>query len=156
MATRATIALDRLSIDYDLKTYDEVEKTAHEVCEKLGLEPREVFKTLLCVCDGRQVLALVPADRELSGKRLAQAAGAKNAQMADPNDIQRITGYVRGSVSPLATRRRLRVFIDRSAEGLPRMAVSAGARGQELIVAPRDLCRAVGGTFAAVAAGEDL
>lgn len=153
MATRATIALDRLSIDYELKAYDEVDKTAQEVCEKLGLEPRQVFKTLLAACDGRHLLALVPADRELSEKRLAQAAGAKNARMADPRDIERITGYVRGSVSPIATRRPLSVYIDASAEGLPRMAISAGARGREVLIAPEDLRRAVRGRFAEICLG---
>lgn len=153
MSTRATLTLDRLKIAYTLHSYDEIEKTAHEVARKLDLEPRQVFKTLLTTAGGQYLLALIPADRELSEKRLARAVRAATAQMADPRDIERITGYVRGSISPLATRRPLTVVIDASAETLETMAVSAGARGQELLMRPSDLARATGAMFAEICSG---
>lgn len=153
MGTRATLALDRLRIAYTLHAYEEIEKTAHEVAQKLDLEPRQVFKTLLTSAGGKYLLALIPADRELSEKRLARAVNAAGAEMADPRDIERITGYVRGSVSPLATRRPLRVVIDASAEALETMAVSAGARGQELLIRPTDLASALQASFAEICSG---
>lgn len=153
MATRATLALDRMQIRYDLRSYEEIEKTALEVSAKLDLAPGQVFKTLVVQAGSRHVLALVPAERELSEKRLAQAAGVPSAKMADPRDIERLTGYVRGSVSPLATRRPLAVFIDMSARDIHIMAVSAGARGQEILLRPEDLRRATDGVFAPITAG---
>jgi len=139
--TPATDLLDRLGIDYRLLAYDEVEKTALEVADKLGLPLQDVFKTLLVRSGQAFALAVVPGDGELSLKAVARAWAAPAAEMAAPSDITRITGYVRGSVSPLGTRRALPVFIDASAQGRT-IAVSAGHRGQELVLAGDDLCRA--------------
>ncbi len=140
--------LEARGIAYELRYYDEVEKTAEEVVQKLALAPEVVFKTLL-VQSGREfALAVVPSTRELSLRRLARAWGRPSAEMADPKDIQRITGYVRGSVSPVGPRRQLAVFIDESARSLPQMAVSAGARGAELVCAPGAILAGCGGTFA--------
>jgi Cys-tRNA(Pro)/Cys-tRNA(Cys) deacylase len=142
--------LEARGIAYGLRMYDEVEKTANEVAEKLALAPEIVFKTLL-VRSGREfALAVVPSTHELSLRRLARAWGRPSAEMADPKDIQRVTGYLRGSVSPIGIRRKLAVFIDESARVLPQMAVSAGARGVELLCEPEGIAAGSGGTFAEI------
>ena len=147
--TLATDQLDRLKIAYQVLAYDEVEKTALEVARKLGIAPSDVFKTLL-VRSGREfALGVVPGDQELSLHALARVWRRTEAEMANPADIQRITGYVRGSVSPLGTRRVLPVFLDRSAQART-IAVSAGQRGQELLLRGDDLLLAVAGTWAAL------
>ncbi|MDA8345885.1 MAG: aminoacyl-tRNA deacylase [Thermaerobacter sp.] len=154
MRTPATDVLNRCKIAYTLRAYDEVEKTANEVVQKLALPPQNVFKTLL-VQSGRDfAFAVVPSTRELSLRRLARAWGKTAAEMADPQDIQRVTGYVRGSVSPLGARRTLAVFIDDSALRLEVMAVSAGVRSAELLIAPRDLQSAAQATFCAISRDE--
>ncbi len=147
MRTPATDLLDRLGIGYRLLAYDEVEKTALEVARKLGIALEQVYKTLLCRSGTAYALAVVPGTAELSLRGLARAWGRPDAQMADPSDIQRITGYVRGSVSPLGARRELPVFVDVSAQGRV-AAVSAGRRGQELLIAGDDLLKAAGGSWA--------
>ncbi len=149
MRTPATDQLDRLGIAYQVLAYDEVEKTALEVARKLDIKLDQVFKTLL-VRSGREfALAVVPGTAELSLRGLARAWGRPEAEMAALADIQRVTGYVRGSVSPLGSKRRLPVFLDLSAQGR-RVAVSAGRRGQELLVGGDDLCRAADGTWTAL------
>ena len=154
MRTPATDALAARSAAYELRFYDEVEKTAEEVAKKLALPPQVVFKTLLVRAGREFAIAVVPATGELSLRRLARAWGKPACEMADPQDIQRITGYVRGSVSPLGLRRALPVFIDEGACGAARVAVSAGARGAELLVAPDVLCAAAQGAFHAICRAE--
>jgi Cys-tRNA(Pro)/Cys-tRNA(Cys) deacylase len=108
--------------------------------EALGLEPRMVFKTLIAMLDGAEMVAVViPSDARLNLKALAQAAGAKRAEMADPTKAERATGYVVGGISPLGQRRRLRCFIDASAEALPEMVVNGGRRGLQIAAAPGPL-----------------
>lgn len=123
-----------------------------EAAEALGLDPEEVFKTLLARIDGKRlVVAIVPVSGSLDLKALARAAGGKKAAMAEADDAQRATGYVVGGISPLGQKQRLATFIDTSAESLPRIHVSGGRRGLELALAPGDLQRLCGAELAAIA-----
>jgi Cys-tRNA(Pro)/Cys-tRNA(Cys) deacylase len=110
----------------------------------LGAEPKQVFKTLMALVDGRLWCAVVPVSGELDLKAAARAAGGKKATMAPPAQAERATGYVVGGISPLGQRRRHPTIVDRSALGLEQMLVSAGARGLDVALAPRDLVRLTG------------
>jgi len=83
----------------------------------------------------------------LSLKRLAEAAGSKKAKMADGADVERMSGYVLGGVSPLGQKKRLDTFIDTSAQDFATIFVSAGRRGVEIELAPDDLRRCVDAAF---------
>jgi Cys-tRNA(Pro)/Cys-tRNA(Cys) deacylase len=119
-----------------------------EAAEQLGVDPAGVFKTLVAEADGRLVVAVVPVAARLDLKALAAAAGSRRAVMAEPADAERATGYVVGGISPLGHRRRLPVFLDESMRDRPAVLVSAGRRGLQLELAPADLARLAGATFA--------
>jgi len=108
----------------------------------LGLPPERVFKTLIVAFDGGALAcAVIPVAARLNLKALAAAAGAKKAELADPQKAERATGYVVGGISPLGQKRRLRTFVDRSAERLQEMVVNGGRRGLQIALAPPDLVR---------------
>ncbi len=122
-----------------------------EAAEKLGLVPDRVFKTLVASLDGKSLaVAVIPVAAQLNMKKLARAAGAKKAAMADPAEVERVTGYVLGGVSPLGQKKRLLTFIDVSAEPLSTLFVSAGRRGLEIELAPGDLAALTCGVFVAL------
>ena len=76
---------------------------------------------------------------------MAAAAGGKRAEMADPAEAERVTGYVVGGISPLGQKRALPTVIDATASDLERVYVSAGRRGLEIGLRTADLitlCRA--------------
>ncbi len=113
-----------------------------EAAEVLGQDPAKVFKTLLFSLNGEAknlAVAIIPVDQKLNLKLAAKAAKAKKADMADPEIAQKITGYVVGGISPLGQKKALPTFIHSSAENQPTMCVSAGKRGLEIELAPRDL-----------------
>ncbi|TVP49570.1 MAG: Cys-tRNA(Pro) deacylase [Halomonas sp.] len=123
-----------------------------EAAEKLGIAVEQVFKTLVVKLDGKQLaVGIVPVHRQLGLKQIAKAAGAKKATMAEPTEVERTTGYVLGGVSPLGQKRRLATFIDISADTYPSIYVSAGRRGLEIELAPRDLAKLSQATFVALA-----
>jgi Cys-tRNA(Pro)/Cys-tRNA(Cys) deacylase len=99
-----------------------------------------VFKTLIVDVDGTYAVAIVPVEAEVDLKALG-----KRASMASPGDAERITGYVTGGISPLGQRKRLPTVLDESALALETIHVSAGRRGLELELSPRDLLALTGG-----------
>jgi Cys-tRNA(Pro)/Cys-tRNA(Cys) deacylase len=117
-----------------------------EAAKKLGVEPARIFKTLVVAVDGKTLaVGVVPVTGMLSMKLIAKAAGGKKANMADPQEVQRRTGYVLGGVSPLGLKNRLKTFIDASAKRFDTVYISAGRRGLEIELSPTDLAKLTGG-----------
>jgi len=151
IGTRALELVTRAGVAHRVHSYDPPERHGRERDERptygtdaasaLRVEPARIFKTLAAMVDERLVLAVVPVDRELDPKRLADACGGRRAALAEPAAAERATGYVIGGISPLGSRRALPVVIDASALGFETIFVSAGRRGLQLELAPADLVR---------------
>ncbi|HNA29225.1 MAG TPA: Cys-tRNA(Pro) deacylase [Thiobacillaceae bacterium] len=150
--TPAIHAAKRAALTFQVHAYvHDPRATAYgeEAATALGLPPERVFKTLVVSLEGSGLaVAVVPVSGLLDMKRCAAALGAKKCEMADKGDAERATGYVPGGISPLGQKRRLRTLIDASARAFPTLYVSAGRRGLEIELAPEDLARLTGGTFA--------
>lgn len=115
-----------------------------EAAEVLGQDPATVFKTLLFSLNGEArnlAVAIIPVDQKLNLKLAAKAAKAKKAEMADPEIAQKTTGYVVGGISPLGQKKALPTFIHSSALEKETMCVSAGKRGLEIELTPKDLAQ---------------
>ncbi|MDB5436598.1 MAG: transcriptional regulator [Phenylobacterium sp.] len=153
-STPATLALDRAGVAYTLATYSYdpgADRIGLQAAQALGAPAAEVLKTLIAKADGRPACVLLASDREVSMKKLAEALGAKTAEMAPPADAERITGYRVGGVSPFGQKKRLPMVIDAAAAALAQAYVNGGQRGLQLRLAPRDLIRALKATVAAIA-----
>ncbi|EGQ7761233.1 Cys-tRNA(Pro) deacylase [Vibrio alginolyticus] len=122
-----------------------------EAAEVLGQDPKTVFKTLLFCLNGEPknlAVAIIPVDQKLNLKLAAKAAKGKKADMADPEIAQKTTGYVVGGISPLGQKKALPTFLHESALEQDTICVSAGKRGLEIELAPRDLLSLTRGQFA--------
>lgn len=146
--TPGILAAKKAGVPFTVHEYDHdpsAPSFGMEAAEKLGVPPERVFKTLVVRLDGRELaVAVIPVNSMLSMKAAAKAAGAKKAEMAPQADVERSTGYVLGGVSPLGQKKRLRTFIDVSAEGFETIFVSAGKRGLDMEIAPCDLAAVCG------------
>lgn len=121
------------------------------VATALGVPAERLFKTLVAEVDGDLTVAVVPTSGDLDLKALAAAGGGRRAAVADRPAAERATGYVRGGISPLGQRRRLPTIVDSSAAGYPTIYVSAGRRGLQVELAPADLVRLTGASYAPIA-----
>ncbi|MEU6733067.1 Cys-tRNA(Pro) deacylase [Streptomyces physcomitrii] len=151
--TPATVALTEAGTAFTVHAY--THDPAHpsygeEAAEAMGVAPERVFKTLVAEVDGELTVAVVPVAGSLDLKALAAAVGGKRAAMADPALAERTTGYVRGGISPLGQRKRLRTVLDASAAGHPTVCVSAGRRGLEVELSPGDLAALTGAVLAEI------
>lgn len=151
--TPAIAKAKQAKIPYTLHeyTHDATEQSyGLEAADKLGVAPARVFKTLVVDAGGALCVGIVPVAGQLDLKGMAKAVGAKKAAMAEVKAVERATGYVLGGVSPLGQKKRLTTVIDESAREWDTVFVSAGRRGLEIELAPDDLARLTGATFAAI------
>ena len=149
--TPAINAIKKAKIFYAIHEYmHEKSLTSYgaEAAEKIGLAKEKVFKTLVVQLDGKALaVGIIPFSSMLSMKHIAQAAGVKKAVMAEASDVERSTGYILGGISPLGQKKRLKTFIDSSAQEHQTIFVSAGRRGLEVELYPQDLLRLTNGSF---------
>jgi Cys-tRNA(Pro)/Cys-tRNA(Cys) deacylase len=140
--TNAARILDQLKIPYELKEYavDESDLSAISVAEKIGLPIEQVYKTLVARGDKTGVIvACIQGDHELQLKMLASLSGNKKVEVVSLKEVQPLTGYIRGGVSPLGMKKNYPVFIGFDIQRQEKIALSAGLRGLQLFLRPSDL-----------------
>jgi len=145
--TNAARFLDSLKIEYQLMEYevDESDVSAEAVAKKTHLPLEQVFKTLVARGDKSGVLlACIPGGGQLDLKRFSEISGNKKIEMVPVKEIQALTGYIRGGVSPIGIKKRYPVYLDESALKFPLISISAGLRGCQILLDPKSLSKAIG------------
>jgi Cys-tRNA(Pro)/Cys-tRNA(Cys) deacylase len=138
-ATKAARAA-RVAFEVHEYTHDpRAESYGREAATALGLAPARVFKTLVVDIDGSLATCVLPVESALDLRALG-----KRATMADTGRAEKVTGYVAGGISPLGQRKRLPTFVDDGALEHDTIYVSAGRRGLEIELSPRDLVELTG------------
>lgn len=115
------------------------EEAVAELVRMHGVEPDQVLKTLVIALPKGLGVAVLPVPAKLSLKAAAAALKVPKATMAERAAAERSTGYVLGGISPLGQRRPLPTVVDSSALQWDRVLCSAGKRGWDIAVHPRDL-----------------
>ena len=147
--TPATVALQKAGIAFKLHEYDydpNATRIGLQAAEALGVDPARLLKTLMAKAGNMIVCVLVPSDAEVSLKKLAAAAGAKDAAMLPPAEAERVTGYHVGGISPLGQKKRVRVFVERAALAHATLILNGGRRGLQIELTPADLMRVLEAT----------
>jgi Cys-tRNA(Pro)/Cys-tRNA(Cys) deacylase len=140
--TNAARILDQANIPYELIEYsvDESDLSAISAATKVGLPIEQVYKTLVARGDKTGVIvACIQGDHELQLKSLASLSGNKKVEVVPLKDVQPLTGYIRGGVSPIGMKKAYPVFIDSKVSHLEKVAVSAGLRGLQIFLRSSDL-----------------
>lgn len=144
--------LEKHGVAYEAHTYvydPDDPPDAAEVARRIGLPPPQVYKTLVLggAANGRPILVMLPADRQVDLKKLAAAVGQKRLELLPRAETERLTGLKVGGIGALAlVPKRWQSYLDRSAEQFERIYVNAGQRGVMLGVGVADLLRVLGAT----------
>ena len=141
---KAGVPHEVLTFQHDRREQSFGVEAVKALTEAAGIEPGQIFKTLIVAVPDGLAVAIVPATARLSLKAAAAALGVAKASMAEAPVAERTTGYVVGAVSPFGQRRILPTVVDSSALAWDRVFCSAGRRGWEVAVAPQDLVRLTG------------
>lgn len=143
--TNASRLLDKQKIAYELIAYevDESDLSATTLALKLGQNVKQIFKTLVLRGTNSGIfVCVVPGDAEVDLKLAAQVSGNKKAEMVAMKELLPLTGYIRGGCSPLGMKRNYPVFIHESCMKFETIYISAGKRGTQIRLSPRDLIQA--------------
>ena len=142
--TNAMRLLKQANIPFDTGEYevDESNLSGVHAAEAMGVDADCVFKTLVARGGkGGLYVFVIPVAEELDLKKCAGAVGEKKVEMIHVKEMLGLTGYIRGGCSPIGMKKKYPTYIDEIATLFERIYVSAGMRGQQLIMNPEDLRR---------------
>jgi Cys-tRNA(Pro)/Cys-tRNA(Cys) deacylase len=151
--TPATTALEKAGVAFRLHEYDydpDAASIGMQAAEALGVSPARLLKTLMAKAGSDVVCVLAPSDREVNLKKLAAAAGAKDAAMLKPADAERITGYRVGGISPFGQKKRIGTYIELAAMEHQTVIFNGGRRGLQIELPPSEIVRLLGAKPAAI------
>lgn len=147
VTTNVCRILEKAGIPFEQKSYayDEDDLSGVHAAQEMGLDPEMVFKTLVAKGDKTPYCVFViPVAEELDLKKCAAVSGNKRVELIHVKELQPLTGYIRGGCSPVGMKKKLPTFIDETALLLDTIAVSAGQRGEQVMLAPEALMELVG------------
>lgn len=152
IVTNAMRHLQASKIDFEAIEYEcdgEIgEDFGMKISEKTGIPPEQSFKTL--VARGAKngiMVACIPVNCEVDLKKLAAAAADKSVEMIHVKELLRLTGYIRGGVSPIGMKKKYPTYIDKSCMNFDKMAISAGICGCTLLIKPTDVIKECNATI---------
>lgn len=140
--TNAARLLDKAKIPYELIPYevDENDLAATHVAAQLGENIEQVFKTLVLHGDRNgYFVCVIPGDHELDLKVAAKESGNKKADLIPMKELLPVTGYIRGGCSPIGMKKEFSTFIHASCLKFEYIYISAGIRGLQIRLNPKDL-----------------
>lgn len=154
MSTRAVLILKQRRVSFKVVRYEHLEKGAEFAARATGFPLERTIKTLVVdIGAHRHALVLLPGDRQLDMRRVAQSLAVKRAEMADAATAERLTGYHVGGISPFGTRQPLPVVMDASVMEMEEILINAGQRGVMLQMKPTDIRAVLNCTVADVSQG---
>lgn len=154
--TNAIRQVEQQKIAYNEYTYEwsEDHLDAQSVAAQLA-RPQAIYKTLVAVGNKTgPLVAVIPGNREVDLKKLAKVSGNKKVEMLHLRDLEETTGYIRGGCSPIGMKKLFPTYIDRGAQTLEEIVVSAGKRGLQMGLAPQALQQLTKAVFADLLATE--
>ena len=140
--TNAARLLDKAKVKYELIPYevDENDLSAPHVAESLGENIDQVFKTLVLHGDkSGYFVCVIPGEHEVDLKLAAKVSGNKKCDLIPMKELLPLTGYIRGGCSPIGMKKPFPTYIHETCMNFPHIFISAGVRGLQLKLAPKDL-----------------
>ena len=159
VVTNAMRMINAAKINYEPVEYEAPDEIGDNfgmtISQKTGINPMQSFKTLVLKGEKTGIaVACIPCSNELDLKKLAKAAGDKKMEMIHVKELLGLTGYIRGSVSPIGMKKNYPTYIDSTALLYERIAVSGGVCGMALMISPDDIQRLTNCKFEDIIKGE--
>ncbi len=148
---RVEAALREAGIESEVVHTPESARTAEEAAATLGTSVSQIVKSLVFLCDGVPVIALVSGSNRLDTKALGALAGGR-IERADADAVRSATGYAIGGIPPIGHPTPIPTWIDRDLLAYDVVWAAAGTHTTVFPVAPAELVRASNGVVADIKA----
>lgn len=141
---RVSAFLRAAAVDARIEEFPEGTPTAREAAKAVGCDLSQIVKSLVLVCDGAYVLALVPGDRRADEDAIRTEVGATDIRIARPEEVLHATGFEPGAVAPFPQRAITRALMDRSFFGHDEVWIGAGSSAHMASLHPSELMKLSG------------
>jgi prolyl-tRNA editing enzyme YbaK/EbsC (Cys-tRNA(Pro) deacylase) len=141
---RVSAFLRAAAVDARIEEFAAGTPTAREAAKAVGCELGQIVKSLVLVCDGAYVLALVPGDRRADEDAVRTAVGAEVVRVAKPDEVRHATGFEPGAVAPFPQRAVTQTLMDTSFFGHDEVWVGAGSSSHLASLRPAELLKLSG------------
>ena len=141
---RVSAVLRAAAVEARIEEFTDGTPTARDAAKAVGCELAQIVKSLVFVCDGAFVLALVPGDRRADEAAVGAAAEARLVRVARPDEVVHATGFEPGAVAPFPQRAVTQSLMDRSFFAQDVLWIGAGSPAHMASIAPAELLRLSG------------
>jgi prolyl-tRNA editing enzyme YbaK/EbsC (Cys-tRNA(Pro) deacylase) len=141
---RVSAFLRAAAVDARIEEFPEGTPTAREAARAIGCELGQIVKSLVLVCDGAYILALVPGDRRADEDAVRAAVGARQVRVAKADEVVHATGFEPGGVAPFPQRAITQTLMDASFFGHDEVWVGAGSSSHMASLRPAELLKLSG------------
>ena len=125
--------------------FDENDLNGNHAANAIGKPPEEVFKTLVARGERTGIhVFCIPVCFELDLKKAAKVAGDKKIELVSVKELLGLTGYIRGGCSPVGMKKKYPTYMDETCILYEEIALSAGARGHQILVPPEAIADLIG------------
>ena len=155
MSTPALTAAEALGVAHRVIRHGPVRSLA-EAAQARGVAPADVVKTLV-VRRGEDdfLFVLVPGDRVISWPKLRELLGVSRLSMPDAEVAMKVTGYERGTITPLGSVKPWPVIADERVRGRE-ITLGAGEHGLALAADADEIIRALNASVADISDPEPV
>jgi prolyl-tRNA editing enzyme YbaK/EbsC (Cys-tRNA(Pro) deacylase) len=141
---RVSAFLRAAAVDARIEEFTEGTLTARDAAQAVGCDLAQIVKSIVLVCDGAYVLALVPGDRRADEDAVRTAVGAEQVRVAKPDEVVHATGFEPGAVAPFPQRAITQTLMDRSFFGHEEVWIGAGTSSHMAALRPAELLKLSG------------
>lgn len=138
---RVSAVLRSAAVESRIEEFEEGTPTAREAARAVGCDLSQIVKSLVLVCDGAFVLALVPGDRRMDEQAVAAALPAQLVRVARPEEVLEATGFEPGAVAPFPHRSVTQTLMDSSLLAHAVVWIGAGSPSHMASITPVELLR---------------
>jgi Cys-tRNA(Pro)/Cys-tRNA(Cys) deacylase len=141
----ASIALDQLGIPHRLFHHETPVTSFEQAASERNQRPEQIVRSILFqVRPGEFVMVLMAGRDQVDWRKLRQLVKRSRVRMATEEEVQEVTGYRTGTVSPFGARNQVRVLLDASVLREEEISIGSGVRNTAIIMKSENVRKALG------------